>query len=461
MLFDHYAKCIETHNPGMNAIAVQQLEKARVRVKDADAARSREESWGPLHRLPMTVKESFDVEGLPTTFGDADFAQNIARRHATAVERLLGAGAIIMGKTNVPFMLADHQTANDLYGTTNNSRDTDRGPGGSSGGAAAALAAGLTGLELGSDVGGSVRVPAHVCGIYGHKSTARIVPFDGHALPGRSTTPDMGAIGPLARSAEDLALALGVVSGADGCQSTAWRLELPAARATRLKNFRVAAWRESSLCSLDPAAAKVLDAAIDGLRYKVATFSDRHRPDYDEKEAHRAFLALLYRTTIGGTRLPDEEFHRRHRAAEDLEEYDFSFLTRSLSGPTLYHSEWHQANATRDRIGPQWRTFFERFDELLAPVPCTPAFLHDRGADRDSRRLHSGGRKVSYIDQIYWSGVATLPHLPATSAPIGLTAEGLPVGLQIIGREGADLTTIAFATALAEEMGGFVSPPFH
>ena len=233
-LLEHYLKRVERYNPALNAIIVTDFARARRRADEADAALVRGKGWGPLHGLPMTVKESFDVVGLPTTWGLTELRGSTAAANALAVDRLLGAGAIIFGKTNVPVLLADSQSYNPVYGTTNNPWDPSLTPGGSSGGAAAALAAGLTGLELGSDIGGSIRNPAHYCGVWGHKPTWGIAPPRGQALYGNVAASDISVIGPLARSAEDLALALDIVAGPDPIEAEGWRLDLAAPRGTAL-----------------------------------------------------------------------------------------------------------------------------------------------------------------------------------------------------------------------------------
>ena len=183
-LLDDCLEHVDQFNPRINAIVVPDLERARHRARQADTALARGEVWGPLHGVPMTCKESFDVAGLPTTFGSPLLKYNVASEDAVAIQRLKAAGAVIFGKTNVPIWLADFQSYNVLYGTTNNPWDTGRTPGGSSGGSAAALASGMTALEIGSDMGGSIRNPAHFCGVFGHKPTWGLLPFRGHSLPG-------------------------------------------------------------------------------------------------------------------------------------------------------------------------------------------------------------------------------------------------------------------------------------
>jgi len=234
---------IERHDGKINAICVRDFDRALDAARAADAALGRGERK-PLLGLPMTVKESFNVAGLPTTWGIPAFKDWRPTEDAVPVQRLKAAGAVIIGKTNVPVALADWQTTNPIYGTTNNPYDKERTPGGSSGGAAAAVAAGLTALEMGSDIGGSIRNPAHYCGVYGHKPSWGIVPDRGHLPPppGTLASTDIGVVGPIARSAEDLALALEIVAGPDEDQAVGWRLALPPPRRGALRDYRVAAW---------------------------------------------------------------------------------------------------------------------------------------------------------------------------------------------------------------------------
>src|SRR3989338_4227147 len=207
-LLELYLARVERYTPRLNAIIATDLDAARKRARAADRALARGEVWGPLHGVPMTIKESFDVVGMPTTWGLPELKDNYPPRNALAVDRFLAAGVVLFGKTNVPLYLADWQSFNVVYGTTNNPWDLSRVPGGSSGGSAAALAAGLTGLEAGSDIGASIRNPAHYCGVFGHKPTYGIAPPRGQALPGRISSTDIAVVGPMARRAEDLDAAL-------------------------------------------------------------------------------------------------------------------------------------------------------------------------------------------------------------------------------------------------------------
>jgi amidase len=457
-LLDFYLARAERHNPALNAIVVRQLEAARERARAADAALGRGEVWGPLHGIPMTIKESFDLAGLPTTWGNPDWKSNIAGGNAVLVERLLAAGAVIYGKTNVPYMLADSQSFNDVYGTTNNPWDTTRGPGGSSGGEAAVLAAGLSALGAGSDIGGSLRNPAHYCGIYAHKPSWGLIPSRGHAPPGILTPTDISVVGPMARDAADLDLALQVLAGPDLLQQPAWLIELPPPRHRRLGDFRVAVWTRSTLCEIDASVADRFAAAGAALRRAGTAVDDGARPPIGEDAAHHRLYMLLLRAATA-SRMPDADFVAQQAIAAEIGDDDTSSRAAVARGATLNHRGWGVANEARTKLRYAWREFFQRFDVLLAPVAATAAFAHDHNPDRDARMVLVNGKLAPYGAQLFWSGPASLSYLPATAAPLGLTEAGLPVGCQIIGAEGEDRTTIEFARLLADRIGGFVPPP--
>jgi amidase len=456
-LLDFFLDRAERYNPALNAIVAWQIEKARERARAADAALARGEVWGPLHGVPMTVKESFEIAGLPTTWGNPPLKDNIAAGNAVLVDRLLAAGAVIFGKTNVPLMLQDAQSYNDVYGTTNNPWDRARGPGGSSGGEAAALAAGLSVMGAGSDIAGSLRNPAHYCGIYAHKPTWGLVPTRGHSPTGALTPTDISVVGPMARHAEDLELGLRVLAGPDGPTQAAWRVELPSPRQRRLGDFRVAVWRQSPLCEIDASVADRFDTALAALSRAGAAVDAKPRPPLDDSEHHALFMLLLRAATA--SRMRDEDFAAQREIAATLSPEDNSPRAQTARGATVYHRSWGAANETRTRLRHAWRDFFEHTDVLLTPIAATAAFLHDTNPDREQRLITVNGKERRYDEQMFWAGPASLSYLPATAAPFGLTAAGLPVGVQIIGAEGHDLTTIEFARLLAAEIGGFTPPP--
>jgi amidase len=456
-LLDFFVARAEWLNPALNAIVVWQVAKARERARAADAALARGEIWGPLHGLPMTVKESFDVAGLPTTWGNPVWKDNIAADNAVVVARLLGAGAVIYGKTNVPLMLMDSQSYNEVYGTTNNPWDPGRTPGGSSGGEAAALAAGLGALGAGTDIAGSLRNPAHYCGIYGHKPSWGLIPTRGQSPTGALTPTDISVAGPMARHAEDLDLAMRVLAGPDVLQSPAWRVELPPPRHRRLADFRVAVWTCSPLCEIDASIERRLAAAVGALRRVGATVDEDAHPPFDDAEHHRLFMLLLRSATA--SRLRDADFAAQQAIAARVAPEDQSFRATMARGAAIGHRDWGIANEARTKLRYAWREFFERWDVLLAPVAAGAAYPHDHGPDRDRRMITVNGRSQPSGDQRFWAGPASLCHLPATAAPLGLTEDGLPVGMQIIGAEGEDLTTIELARLIAADIGGFVPPP--
>lgn len=455
-LLDHFIARIDRHDGRINAVVVRDFERARVRAREADAAFARGEDWGPLHGLPMTVKESYNVEGLATTWGLPAMAQNVAPSDALAVERLKAAGAVVFGKTNVPVLLADFQSYNPVYGSTDNPHAEDRTPGGSSGGSAAALAAGFTGLEMGSDIGGSIRNPAHFSGVYGLKPTWGILPPRGHALPGILTPSDISVIGPLARSAADLELALDICGGADALHHPGWDLNLPRPAQTGLGDFRVAAWLDDPHIELDAGVRDLLQAAIDAAARAGARVDDGARPDFDTNESHRDYLRLLH--GVMAARRPQEDFERGLERVAKLDPADDSDRAVTLRAMVQHHRDWIGANERRTHLRWAWRRFFDSHDLLLCPIMPVAAFPRDESEDMEARTVRINGKAVRYFDQLFWAGLTGVAYLPSVIAPIGQTADGLPVGLQIVAPEMGDKTAIRFAELLAKELGGFVAP---
>ncbi len=418
---------IERYDEALNAIPVRDFDAALAAAEAADAALARGESLGPLHGLPMTIKESYDIAGLPTTWGNPAWKDNVAERDSATVIRLKQAGAHFMGKTNVPFMLGDFQSFNDIYGTTNNPWDLERGPGGSSGGSATALAAGLTGLDAGSDIGGSIRNPAHFCGVYGHKPTWGIVPSQGHAPPGAVAVPDLAVVGPMGRSAEDLQLAMQIVSGADRLNAPGWRLELPPARMKQLGDLRVALLPDHGAAPVDREVADRVHQIGQVVAAAGGKVSDTARPGFVTGEGHDTYSRLLLSVT--GTTPEDNIDHQTWMGLDNVRTYY--------------------------RLG--WQSFFEEWDVLICPVTATPAFKHDHG-QLGTRTLEVNGETVPYFQQLFWAGIATVSYLPSTVFPTGLSKDGLPIGLQVIGAEFDDNTTMEFARLMAQEIGGFQAP---
>ena len=453
-LLNFYFDRVDRFNPALNAIVVQMRERALERAKEADAALARGESWGPLHGVPMTVKESYDVAGTPTTWGAPHLKENIAEQDALSIKRLKAAGVVIFGKTNVPLMLSDFQSYNEVYGTTNNPWDTERGPGGSSGGSAAALAAGLTGIETGSDIGGSIRNPAHFCGVFGHKPTWNLLPPRGHAMPGVLSPSDISVIGPLARSADDLATAVRAMSGPDeiarrGTAILLRELDRPASR------LRVAVWRDDAMAPVDAAVSAAVDAVAKALEGFGARVDDEARP-VESEHSHTVYQSLLQATM--SARLPEDRYQAILRQVEALPEDDQSIGVTIQRSQVARFRDWTANNEKRTHLRWQWHDFFSGFDIVLAPVMATPAFPHDHRPFGE-RTVTVNGEQVPYFDQVFWAGLASVAYLPATVVPAGPAPNGLPVGVQIIGPEYGDLVTIGVAQLLEREGFRFAAPP--
>ena len=456
-LLDLYIARMDRYNPRLNAIIATDLDGARKRARAADRALARGEVWGPLHGVPMTIKESFDVAGQPTTWGIPELKGNVAARNALLVDRMLAAGVVLFGKTNVPLWLADWQSYNAIYGTTNNPWDVTRVPGGSSGGSAAALAAGLTGIETGSDIGASIRNPAHYCGVFGHKPTWTIVPPAGHALAGNVSVGDISVVGPLARSAEDLDIALAATAGPEAVDAAGWQLRLPAPRPKRLREFRVAVMLTDSQSEVDLEVQERLAALATFLGKQRAKVSDRARPAVDPAEAHRVYIQLLRSAT--SRRLTGDEFTKQVEIVRGLAPGDESYYARMVRANTMSHRDWLAANEARHRMRLAWAAFFEDWDVLVCPAAASAAPPHDQQGERWERTVRVNGRDVPTTDQLFWAGFPGMVYLPSTIAPCGFTPAGLPVGVQIVAPQYADRTAIHLARLLEREYQPFVPPP--
>ncbi|MFK7730213.1 MAG: amidase family protein, partial [Pseudomonadales bacterium] len=375
-------------------------------------------------------------------------------------KRYKHAGAIFLGKTNVPVGLADFQSYNEIYGTTRNPWDLERTPGGSSGGSAAALAAGLVALETGSDIGGSVRNPAHFCGVYGHKPTHGIVPPQGHALPGSIASPDIAVCGPLARSAEDLALAMSIISGPEPLDTPGWQLSLPIPEKKSLSEFKVAVWLSDDQCPVDTETQNKLNNVAELLKSSGAEVSFTARPDFAAEKSHRTYITLMQ--SIMGAAVPEEVFLHSKKLAADFGPGDMSGPAILARAMVAEHRDWLRANNVREKLRYQWREFFSQWDILLCPQMATAAFKHDQSESMSNRTITVDGEQQPYFQQVFWSGLITASYLPSTVFPAGLTSSepsgGLPIGLQAVGAEYNDYLTIDFCRLLANEMGGFKAP---
>jgi amidase len=426
---------IDAVDKELNAVVEVRQEAALREASAADQAIADGGELGPLHGIPMAVKESFNVAGLHTTWGNPAFKGYVADADATVVRRLKAAGAVIVGKTNVHFMLADFgQTANELYGVTHNPWDTTRSPGGSSGGGAAALAAGMTFLEYGSDLVGSIRIPASFCGVYGLKPSVGIVPLAGFQPPGPPAGPSemtyMSAVGPLGRSARDLRTALKVTTGPAGPAANAYSWTLSPPRHTRLEDFRVGVVLDHEHVPISSEVATPLSNAVDALAERGATVVEGWPEDVDpvrEAESFGFHVDLFF-----AFQQPGDDFGRL---------------------PEFIDQENRRMSARA-----AWGRYFNDIDVFVCPANFTPAFPHDTRPFEERTIMTPEGERP-YNAQPFWISHASLPGLPAVAAPIGRTAGGLPVGAQIIGPLYEDDTALTFAELLAEVIGGYEAPP--
>ena len=443
---------IDKFNPQLNAFAYQLREDALARAKQADEAQADGKSLGILHGVPIHVKESFAVAGHPCTWGIPALKDSRAPSDSEVVTRLRGAGAVLIGATNVPIALGDWQSYNQIYGTTNNPWDVKRTPGGSSGGSAAALAAGLGYLSVGSDIGGSIRVPAHFCGVYGHKPTLDLVDMQGHLPGGQHQDPGFSTLlavgGPLARSAEDLLAALRLLGGPAGYAAKAWKWELPLARHESLREFRVGYVLDDPYCPVTPETKAVLEDTIQNLEKGGATLKRGWPAGFKLEELNRNYRFHLDAFTYSAEGHDQQEAERKEAAASGTE----------VPGLASF-ADWQQQNFRRLGYRAQWQSYFDEVDVFLSPVAFTTAFEHDHSEPNDKRKIATVHGPRDYDDMLSWIAPATLTGCPATIAPVGRGERGLPIGLQIMGPYWEDATPIVFAKLLAQVQGGFVAPP--
>jgi amidase len=451
---------IERHDARINAVCVRDFKRGLEAARAADTARARGASK-PLLGIPMTVKESYNVAGLPTTWGFPQYKDFIAAEDALSISRVKDAGGVILGKTNVPVSLADWQSYNDIYGTTNNPFDLGRTPGGSSGGSSAALAAGYGALSLGSDIGGSLRVPAFHCGVYAHKPTFNIAPLRGHSAPQTPPIPierDMAVIGPMARSAADLTLLLDVIAGPDPMDNAAgYRLALPPPRHDSLKGFRVLVVDTDPLLPTNAEIRGAIEKLADGLARSGVSITRGSPLLPDFAASTRVYMRRLMSFT--GAFFPPEVIARTRAMAEKLPPDNTSLPAERLRGINQSHRGWVMDDGARAGLRVKWHELFKSFDAVICPIMPTPAYPHDHSPEQEARRINIDGKDYPYPDQLAWPGIATLPGLPATAIPLGLSPEGLPLGVQIVGPWLEDRTPLKLAELIEREFGGFVPPP--
>ncbi len=413
---------IEARDGQINAVVVRDFERAREQASERDARRGRGDR-PPLLGVPMTVKDSIDVAGLPTTWGIAPFREHRATEDAVLVQRLKAAGAVILGKTNVPVALADWQAFNPIYGRTVNPVDRTRSPGGSSGGSAAALAAGMVAIEVGSDIGGSLRVPAAFCGVFAHKPTFGLVPTRGQGFPGTDGAGvELAVVGPMARHAADLELELGIIAGPDVDDAAAYRLELPAPRPRDLADARLLFLDRHPAASTSSVLAEHVGRLADVAARAGAEVRRESELLPDLGAAHAAYGEML-----------DAIFTRGSPKARDV----------------ISAHRWMELLDAQFRLRRQWRALFARFDAVVAPAFGTVAYPHVEKPNDPGATLTIDGKPTPYFDQLAWPGIATFPGLPATAVPVGATAERLPIGVQVVAGVLQDRTAIAIGSWLS------------
>ncbi|MGD9751610.1 MAG: amidase [Acidimicrobiia bacterium] len=449
----HFVERVDRLDGPINAVVTRDLDAAYAAADAADAAQRGGAALGPLHGVPMTVKDSFSTKGMRTTSGAPELSDHVPTEDAWPVAAMRRAGAVIWAKTNLPIYAGDMQSYNEVFGTTNNPWDLERTPGGSSGGSGAALTARFTPLEIGSDIGGSIRLPAHMSGVYGHKPSYGIVPAHGQipGPPGSLTLADLAVAGPMARTVADLDLALGLMSGPNRWEAPAWRLELPEPRQRELAGFRVAAWFDDDACPLDPEVGAVLHGLADLLDAAGCHIDRSARPGFPLGKVIERFFALLNAALAGGT------------DPTTLEEYALATgdnpIALTKRQTAMRHRQWLSNNESRLQMRLKFEQFFQGWDILLLPVmPCV-AFPHDHSEPMAGRTVTTEAGPRDYWQLNRWMAPAGACYLPATVIPVGLAASGLPVGVQIVGPYLHDRTTLAFAAALEELVGPCPTPP--
>jgi amidase len=458
-VLEFYLDRIERFNDSINAVVVLDTDRALARAVDADRAAAAGEDWGPLHGLPMTIKDAWCTEGLVTVGGVPAHRDHVPQSNAIAVQRLIDAGAIVFGKTNVPFNSADLQTYNEVYDVSSNPWNTERTCGGSSGGAAAAIASGLTPLEIGSDIGGSIRTPSHFNGVYGHKSSYGLISTRGHLPPGENTLSeaDLSCAGPLATCVDDLEQSLALLMGSAPDITANPLPPLPTPSFRDASQLRVAVWADDPFCPVDSSIAEHIESAAQTLE-SLGAFVDRSaRPNLDPLENHHNYTQLML--AVMGSDMPRDVRKAARDMVEAADPGDMSEPLLQMRGIAMDHKNWCVQNEIRQHTRVAWETFFRDYDVLLCPCAHVPAFPHDHHPDMHARRLVVNGEERPYTEILKWAGLTLNAYLPATAVPLGTTNRGLPIGMQIASRYLGDRTTLAVARLLESNHRAFVPPP--
>ena len=452
----HYIDRIESLDSSVNALCVRLFEQALRAADDADRLQAKGENLGPLHGVPMSIKESYVHANTPATWGIPAYRDNVASADGLAVARFKAAGAHFLGKTNVPIDLGDFQSYNDIYGTTNNPWDASRTPGGSSGGSAAALAAGFTALEAGSDIGGSIRTPAHFCGVFGHKPTWGIVPMQGHELMSGVPDADLSVCGPLARDPRDLRLALDIMAKPAGRQAVGWQLHLPDCSLNDLQGLKVAVWASDEMAPVSKETeSRVLQVAA---RFEElgAQVNYQARPNFDVRKAHMTYESLL--TAVMSSAQPESAVAAIQERVAGLDPADQSREAVVTRAGVMLHRDWIRHNFRREKLKEAWDQFFTEWDVLLCPQFTVPAIAHDH-RPFEERMIEVDGQQRPYFEPLFWAGIVVAAHLPSTVFPTGTGSDGLPIGLQLVSGPYQDRKTIEVSRLITAAKGGFSPPP--
>lgn len=463
-LLDAMLANIERMNPAVNAVVAMDMERARAEATAADNSRAARKKCGPLHGLPMTIKDCYETLDLVTTAGAPELAEHVPTRDADVVRLLRRAGAIVWAKTNVPYYAGDHQTYNDVYGVTNNPWDLARTSGGSSGGAAAAVACGFTTAEIGSDIGNSIRQPASLNGVFGLKTTHGLVSGRGH-IPGPSgslTSSDLGVFGPLGRSCGDLRLLLDVLTNSSTAFGGAPGAVLPRfEQQPDIVDLRIGVWSDDALAPVDGSVKQLVEAAAATLESAGAKVDSEIRPAVPTEDLHRTYMQLLNAAMSPGT--PNDMWDAlvdkasgSHDLSDDAAADDAVMFARDT---TMAHRTWLSANERRAHAIAAWNDVFDEVDVMLAPIQPVAAFEHDNGRPYGKRTFQVNGADAPYRSILFWAGLATMPHLPSVAIPIGRTADGLPVGMQLIGPKWSDHMLISMAEEISSVLGQHFTPP--
>jgi amidase len=446
---------IEKYDGHINAFCVHTFDQALKSARAADTELAKGDNLGVLHGVPMSIKESYVMADTPATWGLKAYKDNVSAQDGLVVQRFRQAGAHFLGKTNVPKDLGDFQSYNSIYGTTNNPWDKSKVPGGSSGGSAAALAAGFSALEAGSDIGGSIRTPAHFCGVFGHKPTWGIVPMQGHELMPGVPDADLSVCGPLARDARDLSTALDIMAGPGQRQSIGWQLNLPRYSLQDVKGLRIAVWATEDISRVSTETERRVLEIAGKLERAGAIVSYDARPNFDVRKSHMTYESLL--TAVMSSAQPHEAVAEMLAEAGAFDAKDYSRDAVVARGRIMMHRDWIRHNFKREKFREAWDLFFQEWDVLLCPQFNVPAIPHDQRPFGE-RTIDVDGQARPYFEPLFWAGLIIASYLPSTVFPTGLSQSGLPIGLQVVSGPYQDYKTIEVSKMIGEEIGGFQGP---